>query len=83
MGLLVTAVERTNAALAAKVEAAGRRFAGVAVEPDYVALEALARLVDEGRLRPHVEHAIRQACARRRGRPRQDRSSDAQRSCRT
>jgi len=41
-GLLLTAVERTNAALAARVEAAGRRFAGVTVEPDHVVLEKLA-----------------------------------------
>jgi NADPH:quinone reductase-like Zn-dependent oxidoreductase len=54
-GLLVTAVERSNAALAAKVKAAGRRFAGVAVEPDYVALEKMATLAEGGQLRPHVE----------------------------
>jgi len=53
-GLLVTAVDRTNAALAAKAEAAGRRFAGVAVDPDHAALQRLADLVDEGHLRIHV-----------------------------
>jgi NADPH:quinone reductase-like Zn-dependent oxidoreductase len=57
-GLLVTAIERTNENLAAEVEAAGRRFTGISVEPDQVGLEALADLVDSGRLRPHVEHAI-------------------------
>lgn len=57
-GLLVTAVERMNAQLAAKTEAAGRRFAGVAVEPDYVALEKMAKLVDDGVLRPHVEQTF-------------------------
>ena len=57
-GLLVTAVERTNAELAAKAEAAGRRFAGITVEPDYPALEQLAALAAAGKLRPHVEHAL-------------------------
>jgi len=47
-GLLITAVERSNAALAAAVEKAGRRFAGIKVEPDQVGLEAMARLVDAG-----------------------------------
>lgn len=53
-GLLVTVVERTSAVLQARAEAAGMRFAGVAVEPDYPGLEALAGLVDAGRLRPAV-----------------------------
>jgi NADPH:quinone reductase-like Zn-dependent oxidoreductase len=53
-GLLVTAVDRTTAWLAAKAEAAGRRFAGIAVEPDHAALQRLADLVDEGHLRVHV-----------------------------
>ncbi|HEU4727414.1 MAG TPA: NADP-dependent oxidoreductase [Kofleriaceae bacterium] len=57
-GLLVTAVERSNAALAAKVTAAGRRFAGLTVEPDHVGLERLAALVVEGKLRVHVSHAL-------------------------
>jgi len=55
-GLLVTAVERTNADLCKRTEDAGRRFAGVNVEPDAVGLEALARLVATGKLRPHVSH---------------------------
>jgi NADPH:quinone reductase-like Zn-dependent oxidoreductase len=57
-GLLITAVERTNAALAAQVIAAGRRFAGIAVEPDAAGLEALVALVEAGKLRVHVSHAI-------------------------
>ena len=57
-GLFITVVERTNAELRAKTEAAGMRFAGVTVEPDYVGLEALADLVDSGRLHPYVEHAL-------------------------
>jgi NADPH:quinone reductase-like Zn-dependent oxidoreductase len=56
--LLITAVERSDAALAAEVQASGRRFAGITVEPDRVGLEGIARLVDEGRLRPHVQEAI-------------------------
>ncbi|MFI6316407.1 NADP-dependent oxidoreductase [Nonomuraea sp. NPDC050556] len=54
-GVLVSLMEHWNAELAAKVEAAGRRFAGVSVEPDYAALEAIAELADAGKLRPHVE----------------------------
>jgi NADPH:quinone reductase-like Zn-dependent oxidoreductase len=57
-GLLVTIVGRTDTALRAATLDAGRRFAGVTVEPDQVGLEALAALVADGRLRPHVEHAI-------------------------
>ncbi|MFB6888819.1 NADP-dependent oxidoreductase [Kitasatospora sp. NPDC056327] len=53
-GVLVSIMEHWNTALAAEVEAAGRRFAGVSVEPDYASLEAIAALVDEGRIRPHV-----------------------------
>ncbi len=54
----MTVVERTNTVLKARAEAAGMRFAGVSVEPDYVGLEALTGLVDSGRLRPFVEHAV-------------------------
>jgi NADPH:quinone reductase-like Zn-dependent oxidoreductase len=57
-GLLVTAVQRTDHVLAARVEGAGRRFAGIAVEPDHVGLEALAQLVDEGKLKVHVSHTF-------------------------
>jgi NADPH:quinone reductase-like Zn-dependent oxidoreductase len=57
-GLLITAVERTNINLAREVEAAGRRFAGVAVEPDYPALEKLAHWVEAGQLRPHVQRVF-------------------------
>jgi NADPH:quinone reductase-like Zn-dependent oxidoreductase len=57
-GLLVTLIERSNAELAEEVTAAGRRFAGVSVEPDHVGLEGLAELVDSGRLRPHVAHQV-------------------------
>jgi NADPH:quinone reductase-like Zn-dependent oxidoreductase len=57
-GLLVTIVERTNAQLAARVKAAGRRFAGIIVEPDSPGLEKLAEWVDSGRLRVHVDETF-------------------------
>ncbi|QSY48605.1 MULTISPECIES: NADP-dependent oxidoreductase [Streptomyces] len=53
-GTLVSIMEHWNQELAARVEAVGRRFAGVSVEPDYASLEAIAALVDAGRVRPHV-----------------------------
>ncbi|WP_031069033.1 NADP-dependent oxidoreductase [Streptomyces sp. NRRL WC-3742] len=53
-GVLVSIMEHWNQELAAAVEAAGRRFAGVSVEPDYASLEAVAALVDSGAIRPHV-----------------------------
>ncbi|WP_405650751.1 NADP-dependent oxidoreductase [Streptomyces sp. RK9] len=53
-GTLVSIMEHGNRELAARVGAAGRRFAGVSVEPDYASLEAIARLVDTGAVRPHV-----------------------------
>lgn len=62
-GLLVTIVERTNAALAEQVRAAGRRFAGVTVEPDGAALATMADWVDRGRLRVHVEASYPLAAA--------------------
>ncbi|NUR58427.1 MAG: NADP-dependent oxidoreductase [Catenulispora sp.] len=57
-GLLVTITDRANAELRAAALDAGRGFKGISVEPDYASLEALAALAEEGRLRPHVEHAI-------------------------
>ncbi len=57
-GLLLTAVERLNTDLAARTEKAGRRFMGLTVEPDQVGLERLAALVDQGRLRPHLDHVL-------------------------
>ncbi|MFD5461770.1 NADP-dependent oxidoreductase [Kitasatospora sp. NPDC127059] len=53
-GTLVSIMEHWNQELAAEIEAAGRRFAGVSVEPDYAGLEAIAALVDEGLIRPYV-----------------------------
>lgn len=57
-GVLVTAVDRTNTNLAARAAAAGRRFAGVTVEPDGAQLAQLAHLVDAGHLVVHVEHVF-------------------------
>ncbi len=57
-GLLVTAVQRADRDLAARTEAAGRRFAGVGVEPDGYELERLTELVESGALRVHVEHTF-------------------------
>jgi NADPH:quinone reductase-like Zn-dependent oxidoreductase len=54
-GLLLTIVDRLNQDLAQKARTAGRRFAGLSVEPDQVGLEALAQLVDAGKLKVHVE----------------------------
>jgi NADPH:quinone reductase-like Zn-dependent oxidoreductase len=57
-GLLVTIVDRMNEALASRANQAGFRFAGVSVEPDHQGLEELARLVDEGKLKVHVERTF-------------------------
>ncbi|MFE4862268.1 NADP-dependent oxidoreductase [Streptomyces sp. NPDC056670] len=57
-GLLVTAIARSDAALAARTREAGFRFAGVSVEPDYVGLEAMAALAEQGLLRPYVGQAL-------------------------
>jgi NADPH:quinone reductase-like Zn-dependent oxidoreductase len=57
-GLLVTAVDRMNEHLRRTFEDVGMRFAGVAVEPDYVALEKLAALVEGGKVRPHIQHVF-------------------------
>jgi len=53
-GVLVTILEHRDEALAAQVRAAGRRFAGISVAPDAAGLEAIAELVDAGKLRPYV-----------------------------
>jgi NADPH:quinone reductase-like Zn-dependent oxidoreductase len=57
-GLLITIVDRRDSGLAARTEAAGRRLAGLAVEPDYPALEALAGLAESGRLRVHLQETL-------------------------
>ncbi|MGW7576158.1 NADP-dependent oxidoreductase [Streptomyces sp. NPDC054765] len=57
-GHLVTAVAMDDAELAAKYEAAGMRFSGIAVDPDPVALRGLVELVEQGRLRVHVQETF-------------------------
>ncbi|WP_434587465.1 NADP-dependent oxidoreductase [Streptomyces sp. A5-4] len=57
-GVLITILEHGDEELAARVEAAGRRFAGILVEPDQRALEAIAELIDAGRIRPYVERTF-------------------------
>jgi NADPH:quinone reductase-like Zn-dependent oxidoreductase len=57
-GLLVTIIDRLNRELAQKASDAGRRFAGMTVEPDHAGLEALAALAEAGRLKVHVEKAF-------------------------
>ena len=57
-GHLVTAVADEDTELAAKYEAAGKRFSGIAVDPDPVALRGLVELVEQGRLRVHVQQTF-------------------------
>jgi NADPH:quinone reductase-like Zn-dependent oxidoreductase len=57
-GLLVSAIDRGNADLAARARELGKRFAGISVEPDQVGLEALAALVEQGKLVPHVDRVF-------------------------
>jgi NADPH:quinone reductase-like Zn-dependent oxidoreductase len=54
-GHLVTAAAEDDPELAARYEAAGLRFSGIAVDPDPVALRGLVELVEQGRLRVHVQ----------------------------
>lgn len=56
-GVLVT-IDRVIPELQARASATGKRVAGMAVEPDRVGIEALARLADEGKLRVHVGQAF-------------------------
>jgi NADPH:quinone reductase-like Zn-dependent oxidoreductase len=58
-GLLVTAVDHGDRELAERALAAGRRFEGLAVEPDHVGLEELAKLVESGQLVAHVTRTFR------------------------
>ncbi|MEU2421137.1 NADP-dependent oxidoreductase [Streptomyces sp. NPDC007851] len=57
-GHLVTAVAEEDTELIAAYEAAGMRFSGIAVGPDPVALRALVDLVEQGRLRVHVQQTF-------------------------
>jgi NADPH:quinone reductase-like Zn-dependent oxidoreductase len=53
-------VRRTNPSRTSErsVWVRGGDSPGIAVEPDHVGLEALARLADEGKLRVHVSHTF-------------------------
>ncbi|WP_433664493.1 NADP-dependent oxidoreductase [Nocardia sp. CA-128927] len=57
-GHLVTAVAEEDSELAAEFAAAGVRFSGIAVDPDPVALRGLVELVEQGRLRVHVQEVF-------------------------
>lgn len=57
-GHLVTAVPTEDSELVARFEAAGMRFSSIAVDPDPVALRRLVELVDEGKLRVHVQETF-------------------------
>ncbi len=57
-GHLVTAVAESDPGLVAKVEAAGMRFSGVAVDPDPVGLRGLVDLVEQGGLRVHMQETF-------------------------
>ncbi|MFJ9845870.1 NADP-dependent oxidoreductase [Kitasatospora sp. NPDC101155] len=57
-GHLVTAVADEDSELITKFEAAGMRFSGVGVDPDPVALRGLVELVEQGRLRVHVQETF-------------------------
>ena len=57
-GHLVTATSEDDSELTAACEAAGMRFSGIAVDPDPVALRGLVELVEQGRLRVHVQQTF-------------------------
>ncbi len=57
-GHLVTAVAEEDADLVARFEAAGMRFSGIGVDPDPVALRRLVELVEQGKLRVHVQQTF-------------------------
>ncbi|MET7990720.1 NADP-dependent oxidoreductase [Amycolatopsis sp. NPDC005232] len=57
-GHLVTAVAEDDTELAARFEAAGMHFSGIAVDPDPVALRGLVGLVEQGKLRVHVQETF-------------------------
>ncbi|MET7480699.1 NADP-dependent oxidoreductase [Streptomyces sp. NPDC005648] len=57
-GHLVTAVAEEDTELIARYEAAGMRFSGIAVDPDPLALRGLVELVEQGRLKVHVQETF-------------------------
>ncbi|MBS2532622.1 NADP-dependent oxidoreductase [Catenulispora sp. NF23] len=57
-GHLLTAVADDDPELAARCEAAGMRFSGIVVDPDPVGLRGLVELVEQGKLRVHVQETF-------------------------
>jgi NADPH:quinone reductase-like Zn-dependent oxidoreductase len=57
-GHLLTAVADDDAELAARCEAAGMRFSGIVVDPDPAGLRGLVDLVEQGKLRVHVQETF-------------------------
>ncbi|ATY14554.1 NADP-dependent oxidoreductase [Amycolatopsis sp. AA4] len=57
-GHLVTAVADEDTELIAKFEAAGMRFSGIAVDSDPFGLRELVALVEQGKLRVHVQETF-------------------------
>lgn len=57
-GHLLTAVADDDPQLAAGCEAVGVRFSGIVVDPDPVGLRGLAELVEQGKLRVHVQQTF-------------------------
>jgi NADPH:quinone reductase-like Zn-dependent oxidoreductase len=57
-GLLIVVPGGVPEAVAAAAEQQSKRTSGIQVEPDYCALESLAALVDEGRLRIEIDETF-------------------------
>lgn len=57
-GHLITAVADEDTELAAQYVAAGKRFSGIAVDPDPIALRGLVDLVERDELRVHVQQTF-------------------------
>jgi len=57
-GHLVTAVAEGDTGIIARYEAAGMRFSGIAVDPDPMGLRVLVDLVDQGKLRVHIQESF-------------------------
>ncbi|WP_328939835.1 NADP-dependent oxidoreductase [Streptomyces tauricus] len=57
-GHVVTAVAEGDSSLIARYEAADMRFSGIAVDQDPVALRGLVDLVEQGKLRVHVQETF-------------------------
>jgi len=57
-GHLLTAVEDDDPELAARCESAGLRFSGIVVDPDPIGLRGLVGLVEQGKLRVHVQETF-------------------------